>query len=693
MGLLDLPRRRARAGLLAEMGGGPSGGLLGDGSSIAPDQSAHPDAAELWKVLKSMPGGMLDSITTEKGWGNFSKRGIKDFESGLSGVGPDGKPLLNIERLSALLPMALEGAPLLAKAPAGALRTFAGRTAKTADHGALAKAVDLEKAGKGADDIWKETGWGRGADGEWRFEIDDSGAGPWLGDNQVRQMPDAMRHDALYEAHPSLKNVQAAESEHAGLSAFYKPDTDFIGVSRSADDGSAFHELQHAVQNREGFARGGSPSEFKQQADAEFARDVRSWMREVDSYKTKMPDADSSAVHNAIVADYQRMGAMDWLPSREVRDYADQPFLREQKSMAEMDELIEMYGLDKATTPRSPDRLYKNLAGEVEARNVQHRMDWTPEQRRETPPWATEDVPRDQQIVRRGLLGDDGPQMSADALPMDEASRMARAEEVASSHETGYNTPMRDPRPFGEDYPQGAPTNDAGFITRDIDGDPITVGPNRVSGRVVEGEDVALSPAQYDAIAEETTGQGFEVAPRSKLSGDAGRVVTTRDRRSNDIIDQQAFVAGDVRGEGLLRVKGHEIGHIVEILAGGKSGKGISTKGLSGELNDIYNGLNNSNRQNGDAAKWAKAERPKDKGYSKEKRPKELWAEAVRAYMENPNYIKTVAPNVAERIRKATKGDPKLSRIIQFNTVAGAGLLGVGSRAAMPSDDERGLLY
>ena len=252
---------------------------------------------------------------------------------------------------------------------------------------------------------------------------------------------------------------------------------------------------------------------------------------------------------------------------------------------------------------------------------------------------------------------------------------------------------MRDPRPFGEDYPQGAPTNDAGFITRDIDGDPITVGPNRVSGRVVEGEDVALSPAQYDAIAEETTGQGFEVAPRSKLSGDAGRVVTTRDRRSNDIIDQQAFVAGDVRGEGLLLVKGHEIGHIVEILAGGKSGKGISTKGLSGELNDIYNGLNNSNRQNGDAAKWAKAERPKDKGYSKEKRPKELWAEAVRAYMENPNYIKTVAPNVAERIRKATKGDPKLSRIIQFNTVAGAGLLGVGSRAAMPSDDERGLLY
>jgi len=47
------------------------------------------------------------------------------------------------------------------------------------------------------------------------------------------------------------------------------------------------------------------------------------------------------------------------------------------------------------------NNLYRRLAGEVEARNVETRMDWTPEQRRDTPPWHTEDVPRDQQIVRR----------------------------------------------------------------------------------------------------------------------------------------------------------------------------------------------------------------------------------------------------------------------------------------------------
>jgi hypothetical protein len=46
---------------------------------------------------------------------------------------------------------------------------------------------------------------------------------------------------------------------------------------------------------------------------------------------------------------------------------------------------------------------YRALAGEVEARNVQTRMDMDAATRRATPPWATEDVPRDQQIVR-GLL-------------------------------------------------------------------------------------------------------------------------------------------------------------------------------------------------------------------------------------------------------------------------------------------------
>ena len=45
----------------------------------------------------------------------------------------------------------------------------------------------------------------------------------------------------------------------------------------------------------------------------------------------------------------------------------------------------------------------------------------------------------------------------------------------------------------------------------------------------------------------------------------------------------------------------------------------------------------------------------------------ELMAEAIRAYLQSPNYLKTVAPNVAARIRAAVNTNHNLNQIIQFN--------------------------
>ncbi|WP_181335486.1 hypothetical protein [Hyphomicrobium methylovorum] len=41
------------------------------------------------------------------------------------------------------------------------------------------------------------------------------------------------------------------------------------------------------------------------------------------------------------------------------------------------------------------------LATEVEARNTARRMSMTDEERRQNPPWKTEDVPEERQIVLR----------------------------------------------------------------------------------------------------------------------------------------------------------------------------------------------------------------------------------------------------------------------------------------------------
>ncbi len=39
--------------------------------------------------------------------------------------------------------------------------------------------------------------------------------------------------------------------------------------------------------------------------------------------------------------------------------------------------------------------------------------------------------------------------------------------------------------------------------------------------------------------------------------------------------------------------------------------------------------------------------------------------------MTNPNYLKTVAPKTAERIREYVNKHPHVSKIIQFNALAG----------------------
>ena len=54
-----------------------------------------------------------------------------------------------------------------------------------------------------------------------------------------------------------------------------------------------------------------------------------------------------------------------------------------------------------AQTPDMRYKIYKRLAGEAEARNVQTRKDMTMDQRRAKPPWKTLDVPEDELIFRK----------------------------------------------------------------------------------------------------------------------------------------------------------------------------------------------------------------------------------------------------------------------------------------------------
>jgi len=310
------------------------------------------------------------------------------------------------------------GARRMGKAPPmrNALRrgpdqaTFGGVNAKTADRVALARAQQMEASGADRNAIWDETGWFKGVDGKWRFEIDDSksavtepvrhGQRYYLNENYgANDLKASFDHPEAFTAYPDTPKIKAGNMMDDF--AAYHPEEDLITLPGTAKDPRSviLHENQHAIQTREGFAHGGAPENFMQQKDAELARDAMNWRKEVAAKRREMPQADWIAIENELVQDYRKNGIMDWLPSDQARNLARDTYNNPDD---QLQKLIEVYGLDKAVSTSSPREMYRRLAGETEARNVQTRRDFTPEQRRAKRPWETQDVPDDQQIVRFG---------------------------------------------------------------------------------------------------------------------------------------------------------------------------------------------------------------------------------------------------------------------------------------------------
>lgn len=118
------------------------------------------------------------------------------------------------------------------------------------------------------------------------------------------------------------------------------------GITNDAKT-TQLHELQHAIQQREGFAKGGGINEFTSDMDA--------------------------------LAKLNNM------------------------SYSEMDDFQKAMYLDlrkKYKSAKTPEQAYNNLAGEAEARAVQSRMNMTPAQRRATFPEESYDVPLNELIIR-----------------------------------------------------------------------------------------------------------------------------------------------------------------------------------------------------------------------------------------------------------------------------------------------------
>ena len=164
------------------------------------------------------------------------------------------------------------------------------------------------------------------------------------------------------------------------------------------------HEIQHAIQYIEGFAKGGSPEQMEKEfKEAQDEWKARAYAHELEEKVKEMGgEYNQSEVEKALVEEYKDLDMSDELPDKETRIKGFNYFARGYADRS-MDDAIKRFRLNEST--RSDFDSYKEylkLAGEVESRNVEKRLGMTDEERRNSLAEETEDVNRDEQIVMNG---------------------------------------------------------------------------------------------------------------------------------------------------------------------------------------------------------------------------------------------------------------------------------------------------
>lgn len=286
------------------------------------------------------------------------------------------------------------------------------------------------------DLIRQRTGWFCGYDDKWRFEIDDSQAQllmpykewsrrtaeffgepkPYSEADGVGHYPrfrldDVLDHPALFAAYPQLRSVNVfydlSLSPLSGERGYFDPKKKEIGLGSWVTDeqalSSLMHEIQHAIQYIEGFARGGSVSEFTTESNAgEIFEEAQKVIAEIKKVRPDMVEAwEAVRNYKQLLAQIHGLSLFDET-LRPVRDAERALFKRiSAAERAEYDRLMSAYvetldGSDEARRYTdallaqyhamqdcdgvggvrhvTPMQQYQRLAGEIEARDVQARF-------------------------------------------------------------------------------------------------------------------------------------------------------------------------------------------------------------------------------------------------------------------------------------------------------------------------------
>ncbi len=330
----------------------------------------------------------------------------------------------------------------------------------------LGKAEQLASEGVTPEQIRLATGWERGTDGEWRYEIPDmtfredafsdlealdrdadksfdellesaanddefasaQNAAEEKRKNAVvsKELGRVVDAPELFAAYPELRYMRVEFGPLAdSVGGYYDPEDKVIRLPNKVPSKALkedrdrlqvlVHEVQHAIQDIEGFTSGANPKLFPTMGEA-LADDMSTLfeLKKSENYQKYKQAADALA--KAAPEDFDRAFS-EFEEARSLTGIDE--------VIAEQDRLREKWGMDQTVVSainNASDQFdpvfrkisdenrhyqmqqYLRVAGEVEARNASRRLDLSADERRTKTLESTESIPRSEQITRKGKL-------------------------------------------------------------------------------------------------------------------------------------------------------------------------------------------------------------------------------------------------------------------------------------------------
>lgn len=263
-------------------------------------------------------------------------------------------------------------------------------------------AKKMEEEGKTRREIYDKTGWFRGADDKWRFEIDDSQMQyRYAG---VPGLSAYLQNTELFEAYPELRNVTIKfEKLKDGVKGVYNGEKNEITLDESLKEAPGtvlLHEIQHAIQKIEGHANGANREYWERRIeegfDARTAEEkAKEWnlKKQMEELKRKNPEFYQDMQELDSMVPTIPRGRIDWETLEEIEpDPIEWQLYDQRREQLEEKYGVEMvwdytdlkYELDQSRkeSERTAFDLYYATAGEIEARDTEKRMHFTKEDRK-----------------------------------------------------------------------------------------------------------------------------------------------------------------------------------------------------------------------------------------------------------------------------------------------------------------------